>query len=116
MKVKNMTYWKTKNEATPLPGIKVDKSTNKKDGRPASSAFQQAKSEADSTKVHNYRKVSHDLNQDLVDKLQDDISKIDDKDPRKSKMLELLNKEIKIKNLSENTGEIKGLDHFTKNK
>ena len=40
MKVKNMTYWKMKNEATPLPGIKVDKSTKKKDGRPESSAFQ----------------------------------------------------------------------------
>ena len=39
-KVKNMTYWKTKNEATPLPGIKVDKSTKEKDDRPASSAFQ----------------------------------------------------------------------------
>ena len=103
-----------------LPGIKQFNSTAKKDGRAASAAFQQKDvgftppgppqdsdflekklknvdedfnmSKSDSTKVAMYREISNKLNNDLVDKLQE---------------------EIKIKNLSESIGgTVGGYEHY----
>ena len=124
-----------------LPGIKQFNSTTKKDGRAASAAFQQKDvdftlpgasqnqdflekkfknvnedfnmSKNDSTKVAMYREISNKLNTDLVNKLQEDINKMRDDDPRLPNMLRKLEEEIKIKNLSKSIeGTVGGYEHY----
>ena len=124
-----------------LPGIKQFNSTTKKDGRAASAAFQQKDvgftppgadssheflhdklknkeedfnmSKNDSTKVAMYREISNKLNNDLVNKLQEDINKMRDDDPKLPNMLRKLEEEIKIKNLSESIGgTVGGYEHY----